>query len=300
MKGLKKGQSGIRRVHVVGAGAMGGDIAAWAAREGFDVTLGDIDAKPIGKAMKAATKMLTATLKDPVKIRDALDRLTPDADGFGIARADLVIEAAPEKLDLKRKIYAEIEPKLKEGALLATNTSALPLDDLAAGLTDPSRFVGLHFFNPVSRMQLIEIVRHDKIGAETQRRAVAFAVELSRLPAPVASRPGFLVNRSLTPYMAEALIMVDEGIPKERIDHVAEAFGMPMGPVELADQVGLDIALDVSDSPAPASRQRLSAEPGLAGKNGRRWQARPQDRRRPLRLRRRRQAEEEEDRATAR
>ena len=248
MKGLKKGQSGIRRVHVIGAGAMGGDIAAWAAREGFDVTLGDIDAKPIGKAIKAATKMLTATLKDPIKIRDALDRLVPDLDGFGIAGADLVIEAAPEKLDLKRKIYADIEPRLKEGALLATNTSALPLDDLAAGLDDPSRLVGLHFFNPVSRMQLIEIVRHDKIGPETERRATAFAVELSRLPAPVASKPGFLVNRSLTPYMAEALIMVDEGIPKERIDAVAEEFGMPMGPLELADQVGLDIALDVSNS----------------------------------------------------
>ena len=278
MKGLKKGQSGIRRVHVIGAGAMGGDIAAWAAREGFDVTLGDIDAKPIGRAIKAATKMLTATLKDPIRIRDALDRLTPDLDGFGIAGADLVIEAAPEKIDLKRRIYAEIEPKLKEGALLATNTSALPLDDLAAGLKDPSRLVGLHFFNPVSRMQLIEIVRHEKISPETERRATAFAVELSRLPAPVASRPGFLVNRSLTPYMAEALIMVDEGIPKERIDHVAEAFGMPMGPVELADQVGLDIAVDVSNSlrerlgggfpPSPAWLEKLVADGRLGRKTG--------------------------------
>ena len=278
MKGLRNGRSGIRRVHVIGAGAMGGDIAAWAAREGFEVTLGDIDPKPIGKAMKAATKMLTATLKDPIQIRDALDRLTPDPDGFGIAHADLVIEAAPEKLELKRRIYAEIEPRLKEGALLATNTSALPLDDLAAGLEDPSRLVGLHFFNPVSRMQLIEIVRHDRINPETERRATAFAVELSRLPAPVSSRPGFLVNRSLTPYMAEALIMVDEGIPKERIDHVAEAFGMPMGPVELADQVGLEIALDVSNSlrdrlggdnpPNPDWLETLVSEGKLGRKTG--------------------------------
>jgi 3-hydroxyacyl-CoA dehydrogenase/enoyl-CoA hydratase/3-hydroxybutyryl-CoA epimerase len=254
MRGLKQGSSAISRVHVVGAGAMGGDIAAWAAREGFHVTLGDVANEPIGRAMKAATKMLTGTLKDPLKIRDALDRLTPDPHGLGIRHADLVIEAAPERIDLKRSIFAEIEPQLKTGALLATNTSALPLEDLAEGLADPSRLVGLHFFNPVSRMQLVEIVRHERISPETMRRATAFAAELSRLPAPVTSAPGFLVNRALTPYMAEALLMVDEGIAKERVDRVAEHFGMPMGPVELADQVGLDIALEVSAS----LRQRLA------------------------------------------
>jgi 3-hydroxyacyl-CoA dehydrogenase/enoyl-CoA hydratase/3-hydroxybutyryl-CoA epimerase len=254
MRGLKQGASAISRVHVVGAGAMGGDIAAWAAREGFHVTLGDVANEPIGRAMKAATKMLTGTLKDPLKIRDALDRLTPDPRGVGIRHADLVIEAAPERIDLKRSIFAEIEPQLKTGALLATNTSALPLEDLAEGLADPSRLVGLHFFNPVSRMQLVEIVRHERISSETMRRATAFAVELSRLPAPVTSAPGFLVNRALTPYMAEALLMVDEGIAKERVDRVAERFGMPMGPVELADQVGLDIAIEVSAS----LRQRLA------------------------------------------
>ncbi len=248
MRGLREGSSAISHVHVIGAGAMGGDIAAWAAREGFRVTLADIAPASIGGAMKRATAMLEATLKDPLKVRDALDRLMPDLDGNGVRHADLVIEAAPEKLDLKRRLYAEVESKLKVGALLSTNTSALPLEQLAEGLKDPSRFVGLHFFNPVSRMQLVEIVRHEKTGSETLRRATAFAVELSRLPAPVTSAPGFLVNRALTPYMAEALIMVDEGIPKERIDAVAEEFGMPMGPVELTDQVGLDIALDVSSS----------------------------------------------------
>ncbi|WP_206455458.1 3-hydroxyacyl-CoA dehydrogenase NAD-binding domain-containing protein [Aurantimonas marina] len=278
MRGLKQGESAIKNVHVIGAGAMGGDIAAWAAREGFHVTLGDVATQPIGKAIRAATKMLTATLKDPLKIRDALDRLTPDPSGLGIAHADIVIEAAPEKLELKRKIYANIEPRLKDGALLATNTSALPLADLAEGLADPSRLVGLHFFNPVSRMQLIEIVSHDKISSETARRATAFSVELSRLPAPVASAPGFLVNRALTPYMAEALIMVDEGIPKERIDRAAEDFGMPMGPVELADQVGLDIAVEVSASlrerldsdfpETPAWLERMVADGKLGRKTG--------------------------------
>ncbi|MBO0661280.1 3-hydroxyacyl-CoA dehydrogenase NAD-binding domain-containing protein [Jiella sp. MQZ9-1] len=248
MKSLKEGASGVSHLHVIGAGAMGGEIAAWAAAQGFLVTLGDIKVEPIGKAIGKATKMLERALKDPLKVRDALDRLIPDPDGLGVAHADLVIEAAPEKIALKHKIYAEIEPKLKDGALLATNTSALPLADLASGLKDPSRFVGLHFFNPVSRMQLVEIVRHDAIAPETERRATAFAAEISRLPAPVASAPGFLVNRALTPYMAEALVLLDEGLPKERIDQRAEEFGMPMGPIELTDQVGLDIALDVATS----------------------------------------------------
>ncbi|MDY8107592.1 3-hydroxyacyl-CoA dehydrogenase NAD-binding domain-containing protein [Fulvimarina sp. 2208YS6-2-32] len=248
MRGLRQGKSGIRHVHVIGAGAMGGEIAAWSAKQGFTVTLGDVSLKPMGKAIKAASKMLQAVLKDPIKVREALDRLIPDTDGLGIARADIIIEAVPEKLDLKRKIYADVEAKMKEGAILATNTSALPLPDLAEGLSDPSRFVGLHFFNPVSRMQLIEIVSHDAVSEETTRRATNFAVELSRLPAPVKSAPGFLVNRALLPYMAEAMILMDEGIPKERIDDRAERFGMPMGPIELNDQVGLDVALDVATS----------------------------------------------------
>ncbi|MCQ0987827.1 3-hydroxyacyl-CoA dehydrogenase NAD-binding domain-containing protein [Jiella marina] len=279
MKGLKDGSSGVKHLHVVGAGAMGGEIAAWAAGQGFRVTLGDIQLAPIGKAIASASKMLERALKDPLKVRDALDRLIPDPDGNGIAHADLVIEAAPEKIDLKHKIYADIEPKLKEGALLATNTSALPLADLASGLKDPSRFVGLHFFNPVSRMQLVEIVRHDRISSETERRATAFAAEISRLPAPLNSAPGFLVNRALTPYMAEALKLVDEGIPKERIDKRAEDFGMPMGPIELSDQVGLDIALDVATSlrerlgtdtlpEAPAWLTRMVEEKRLGRKTG--------------------------------
>ncbi|WP_062112481.1 3-hydroxyacyl-CoA dehydrogenase NAD-binding domain-containing protein [Aureimonas sp. AU40] len=262
MRGLRKGRSEIKRVHVIGAGAMGGDIAAWAAKEGFAVTLQDIALEPIGRAVKAATKMLEAVLKDPLKARDALDRLVPDPDGQGLAGADLVIEAAPEKLDLKRRILQEAEGRLKPGAILATNTSALPLPELAEGLSDPSRFVGIHFFNPVSRMQLVEIVRHDGVSDETLRRATSFVVELSRLPAPVKPSAGFLVNRALTPYIAEALKLVDEGVPKERIDARAEAFGMPMGPVELADQVGLDIAVEVADTLRERLKMPLPETPG--------------------------------------
>ena len=256
MRGLRQGKSGIRCIHVIGAGAMGGDIAAWAAREGFRVSLQDIATAPIGRAIESAAKMLEGSLKDPLKVRDALDRLMPDPDGVGLSSADLVIEAAPEKLDLKQMILRDAEVRMKPGAILASNTSALPLPDLANGLVDPSRFVGIHFFNPVSRMQLVEIVRHDKVNPETLRRANAFVVELSRLPAPVEPSAGFLVNRALTPYIAEALLLVNEGIPKERIDARAEEFGMPMGPVELADHVGLDIAVEVADT----LRERLGMQ----------------------------------------
>ena len=262
MRGLRRGKSGIRRVHVIGAGAMGGDIAAWAAREGFAVTLQDIALEPIGRAVNSASKMLEATLKDPLKVRDALDRLVPDPEGQGVLGADLVIEAAPEKLDLKRKILQDAEARMKPGAILATNTSALPLPDLAETLADPSRFVGIHFFNPVSRMQLVEIVRHDAASDETLRRATSFVVELSRLPAPVLPSAGFLVNRALTPYIAEALKMVDERLPKERIDARAEEFGMPMGPIELADQVGLDIAVEVADTLRERLHMPLPETPG--------------------------------------
>ncbi|WP_279481579.1 3-hydroxyacyl-CoA dehydrogenase NAD-binding domain-containing protein [Aureimonas sp. SK2] len=262
MRGLKDGASDIKRVHVIGAGAMGGDIAAWAAREGFRVSLSDIDPRPIGQALRKAVTMLDKTLKDRLKVRDALDRLVPDPGGVGIAGADLVIEAAPERLELKQSILREAEARMKPGAILATNTSALPLPDLAAALSDPSRFVGVHFFNPVSRMQLVEVVKHDALSPETLRRATNFVAELSRLPAPVRPTAGFLVNRALTPYIAEAILLAGEGVPKERIDAEAEAFGMPMGPIELADRVGLDIAVEVAQTLAERLGMPLPEMPG--------------------------------------
>ncbi|WP_182085060.1 3-hydroxyacyl-CoA dehydrogenase NAD-binding domain-containing protein [Aureimonas sp. ME7] len=262
MRAQKDGASGIKRVHVIGAGAMGGDIAAWAAREGFRVSLSDIDNRPIGEALRKAAKMLEGTLKDPLKVRDALDRLVPDPAGAGMAGADLVIEAAPERLELKQSILRKAEARMKPGAILATNTSALPLPDLAQGLADPSRLVGIHFFNPVSRMQLIEVVKHDALAPDMLRRATNFVVELNRLPAPVRPSAGFLVNRALTPYIAEAILLAGEGVPKERIDARAEAFGMPMGPIELADQVGLDIAVEVAQTLAERVGMPLPEMPG--------------------------------------
>jgi 3-hydroxyacyl-CoA dehydrogenase/enoyl-CoA hydratase/3-hydroxybutyryl-CoA epimerase len=248
LKGLAKGRWGGRRIHVVGAGAMGGDIAAWCAWHGFTVSLADMKPEPIAGAIKRAAELYgKINHGDRRKLRDALDRLIPDLTGQGVASADLIIEAVPEKLDLKQKVFAGIEPKMKPGAILATNTSSIPLERLREGLQHPERLVGIHFFNPVSRMQLVEVVSHDKVADDVLAAARAFLGRIDRLPASVRSEPGFLVNRALTPYMLEAMVMLDDGIKKETIDKAAVDFGMPMGPVELADEVGLDICLHVAE-----------------------------------------------------
>jgi 3-hydroxyacyl-CoA dehydrogenase / enoyl-CoA hydratase / 3-hydroxybutyryl-CoA epimerase len=247
MKKLAGSGNKIGHVHVIGAGAMGGDIAAWCAHQGLRVSLADVKAEPIAGAMKRASDLFGKIMRKGTDIRDALDRLIPDLDGDGVRNADLVIEAVPEKLELKQKVYAALEPKMKPGAILATNTSSIPLQDLRSTLQSPQRLVGLHFFNPVSRLQLVEVVSHDGTDPQLLKEALAFVGAIDRLPLPVKSSPGFVVNRALTPYMLEAMLMLDENIDKVTIDTAAEKFGMPMGPIELADQVGLDICLDVGD-----------------------------------------------------
>ena len=247
MKKLAGSGNRIEHVHVIGAGAMGGDIAAWCAGQDLRVTLADMKAEPIASAMKRAADLFGKILRKRTASRDALDRLIPDMEGEGVRGADLIIEAVPEKLELKQKVYASIEPKMKPGAILATNTSSIPLQDLRTTLQKPERLLGLHFFNPVSRLQLVEVVSHDGTDARLLEEALAFVGAIDRLPLPVKSSPGFLVNRALTPYMLEAMVMLDEGIGQTVIDAAARKFGMPMGPIELADQVGLDICLDVGD-----------------------------------------------------
>lgn len=237
----------IGHVHVIGAGAMGGDIAGWCAVQGLRVTLFDMQPDVIARAIGNANKLCSKKHLSGGATRDVLDRLIPDFHNIGIGQADLVLEAVPEKVEIKHKVYAEVEPKMKPDAILATNTSSIPLEQLQEGLQDPSRLVGVHFFNPVALMQLVEVVQHSKASDHTLARARGFVGQISRLPAPVTSAPGFLVNRALTPYLTEALVMLDEGIPAESIDQVALDFGMPMGPIELADQVGLDICLGVAD-----------------------------------------------------
>jgi len=248
LKSLGDGQWAGRRVHVIGAGAMGGDIAAWCAWRGFNVTLSDMKPEPLAGAIGRAAKLFDKIGHRRIDVRNALDRLMPDLKGEGVGSADLVIEAVPEVLDLKRKVYAGIEPRMRPDAILATNTSSIPLEELCAGLQRPQRLVGLHFFNPVSLMQLVEVISHDKVSADVLAAARAFLGRIDRLPAPVKSAPGFLVNRALTPYLLEAMVLLDEGIKRETIDAAALNFGMPVGPIELADTVGLDICMHVAET----------------------------------------------------
>ncbi len=215
MKKLAGSGNSIAHVHVIGAGAMGGDIAAWCAGQGLRVTLADMKAEPIAAAIARAAALFGKIIRKPTEVRDALDRLIPDMNGEGVRNADLIIEAVPEKLELKQKVYAALEPRMKPGAILATNTSSIPLQDLRTTLARPERLLGLHFFNPVSRLQLVEVVSHDGTDAQLLKAALAFVGAIDRLPLPVRSSPGFLVNRALTPYMLEAMVMMDEGTDRD-------------------------------------------------------------------------------------
>jgi 3-hydroxyacyl-CoA dehydrogenase/enoyl-CoA hydratase/3-hydroxybutyryl-CoA epimerase len=236
----------ISHVHVVGAGVMGGDIAAWCALRGMDVTLQDREAKFVQPALDRAASLFEKKLKDPTLAEAAGKRLQMDIAGDGVDKADLIIEAIFENLEAKQDLFAEVEPRMKADAILATNTSSIPLQDLREGMAKPERLVGLHFFNPVAKMPLLEIVKHDKLDEQVFERACGFAKAIDRLPVPVTSSPGFLVNRILMPYMLEAMMLYQEGVPGRVLDKAATAFGMPMGPIELADQVGLDVCASVS------------------------------------------------------
>lgn len=234
------------RVHVIGAGVMGGDIAAWCALKGLEVTLQDRELKYIEPAIKRAKSLFRKKLRSDAKVKAALARLRPDLDGQGVARADVVIEAIFENLEVKQKLFADLEPKLQRHTVLATNTSALPLHEIASVLKKPERLIGLHYFNPVAKMPLVEVVFDTKLTKQDWvNKGASFARQIGKYPLPTKSSPGFLVNRVLAPYMAKAMELYQNGIPKEAIDKAAVIFGMPMGPVELADTVGLDVGLSV-------------------------------------------------------
>ena len=272
-----------RRVHVVGAGVMGGDIAAECALRGMIVTLQDQTTERIAPAIARAAKRFERKFRgQPREVRFALDRLIPDPDGHGVARADVVIEAIFESLEAKRALLASVEARARPDALIASNTSSLRIADIAAALADPARLVGVHFFNPVAMMPLVEVVRTAASGEEALVRAAAFVRKLDKLPLPVRDAPGFLVNAVLGPYMYEALRCVDEGIAPEAIDAALTAFGMPMGPIELIDTVGLDIAVAAGKALAGAEAvlPRALADKVAAGQLGKksgqgfyRWEA---------------------------
>ncbi|MBS0326909.1 MAG: enoyl-CoA hydratase/isomerase family protein [Proteobacteria bacterium] len=265
----KAAAAAVKHVHVVGAGAMGGDIAAWCALRGMTVTLQDQDAARLAPALARATTLFRSRLKDRRLVRAASDRLIPDVAGDGVAHADLVIEAIYENVDAKRAVFAEVEKRARADAVLATNTSSIPLEDIASALSAPSRLVGVHFFNPVARMMLVEIVAGRSSDPTVLARAAGFVRAIDRLPLPVKSAPGFLVNRVLAPYLMTAMRCVDEGIAAETVDRAAVVFGMPMGPIELADAVGLDICLAVGRMLAKgAAVPRTLAERVEAGRLG--------------------------------
>jgi 3-hydroxyacyl-CoA dehydrogenase/enoyl-CoA hydratase/3-hydroxybutyryl-CoA epimerase len=235
-----------RRVHVIGAGVMGGDIAAWCVLQGLEVTLQDREMQYIEPAVRRASKLFARKLRTPDRIAGAKSRLIADVEGSGIARADVIIEAIFENAEVKRELFARIEPQMKAGAILATNTSAIPLAELSDVLERPERLIGLHFFNPVAKMPLVEVVHGENTDMTEIMRGAAFCGQINRFPLPVKSSPGFLVNRVLSPYMLKALqIHRERQVPMEALDRAATDFGMPMGPVELADIVGLDVGLNV-------------------------------------------------------
>ncbi len=283
LKGLAgKSASKIERVHVVGAGVMGGDIAAWCAVRGLFASLQDRGLEFVTPALERAKALFAKRVRDSIERERVQSRLVADVEGAHVAACDVVIEAIYEDADAKRALYARLEPQLKPGAVLGTNTSSIMLESLSANLQDPGRLVGIHFFNPVPQMQLVEVVSTAVTRADIQQAALAFVRKIDKLPLPCRSAPGFVVNRILFPYLTEAMLAMEEGISPTVIDRVAVDFGMPMGPVELADVVGLDVAMhvgkilaDAFGKPAPTSVQTLVQNKKVGRKSGEgfyRWQ----------------------------
>jgi 3-hydroxyacyl-CoA dehydrogenase/enoyl-CoA hydratase/3-hydroxybutyryl-CoA epimerase len=268
----EKTDAPLQHVHVVGAGVMGGDIAAWCALRGYTVTLQDREQKYIDPAMERAAKLFAKRVRDDKERETTGNRLRSDVEGAGASKADLVIEAIYENLEAKQALYESLQEKMKAGALLATNTSSIRLEELRTVLREPARFIGLHFFNPVAMLPLVEVIRCDDTDQSALDIGFAFTKGIAKLPLECRSSPGFVVNRILAPYMGEAMHLAEEGVPLAEIDKIAVAFGMPMGPVELADSVGLDVALHVSkvlgdafDRPVPATLQAM-VDKGLLGR----------------------------------
>lgn len=246
LKGLGDSkQYTFKHVHVVGAGAMGAGIATMAAHAGCVVTVQDRAPKYLAPAVKHAAKVLKRLNRAPERYRDAMDRFIPDPQGYGVATADIIIEAIFENEEAKQDLFKSLEQRAKPDAVLATNTSSIPLDVISKVMQNPGRLVGIHFFNPVDKMQLVEIVHSPRTDEKVVEAATAFVHHINKLPLPVKSKPGFLINRILMPYLLESVMLYESGLPGEVIDEAAVRFGMPMGPVTLADTVGLDICHSV-------------------------------------------------------
>lgn len=275
MKALAPKKSGFRpvRAHIIGAGTMGGDIAAWCVVCGMAVTLEDMNSEQIEKARKRASKLFKKRLKKPIAVEAAMARLKADPEGLGVSRADVVIEAIVENLEIKQSLFKRLEGQIKDGAVLATNTSSLPIEDIAAPLNDPGRLIGIHFFNPVAQMPLVEVIKSEQSRQEEVDKGCNFVTAIKKFPLVVKSTKGFLVNRILAPYMMEAVRQFELGVPAEKIDQAMLDFGMPMGPIELQDVVGLDVCKHVAETlelgdPDKSELGRLVAKGKLGKKTG--------------------------------
>jgi 3-hydroxyacyl-CoA dehydrogenase/enoyl-CoA hydratase/3-hydroxybutyryl-CoA epimerase len=260
------------RVHVIGAGTMGADIAGVCVASGMEVTLQDISPEQLEKGITAQGKLFARKFKTKATRDAAKARLIADPEGKGVHRADVIIEAIVERLDVKQKLFADLETKVKPGAVLATNTSSLKLEDISAPMSDPGRLIGLHFFSPVPQMPLVEVVRGAATRDEEVNKGATFVTAIDKFPLITKDVPGFLVNKVLTPYMFAAMKRLEEGEDKEKIDEAVRAFGMPMGPIELADNVGLDICAHVAKILGQSSEgsrlDRLVASGRLGKKTG--------------------------------
>jgi 3-hydroxyacyl-CoA dehydrogenase/enoyl-CoA hydratase/3-hydroxybutyryl-CoA epimerase len=240
----------IKNVAVLGAGTMGAGIAQWVLSRGRNVMLKDISEKFIAKGLKSIGKLfIEAVLRkkmDRPSVRAHLGRLTPETQDVSLKDKDLIIEAVVESLKIKSDLLKKTEAQMNKDAILATNTSAISITELAKGLDRPENFIGIHFFNPVHKMQLVEIVVGDMTSQGTIDRAINFVQEIGKLPVVVKDSPGFLVNRILLPYLIESIRLFSEGHSMDSIDKEMVKFGMPMGPLRLLDEIGLDVASHVA------------------------------------------------------
>ena len=257
LRNLAPRSSAVSRVHVVGAGVMGGDIGAWCAFKGLSVSMQDRGEEYLVPAFERAGKLFRKRLKAPGASAEAEERLVGDVPGNKVPDSDIVIEAIIEDLDAKQALFKDLENRAGPDTILATNTSSIRVEDIASALSNPRRLVGIHFFNPVSSMPLVEVIRTEATDDAEFNRALAFVTQIGKLPLPCASAPGFLVNRILMPYLLEALAAHEDGHAIETVDAAAKRFGMPMGPIELVDRVGVDIALHVAENLS----QSFGAEP---------------------------------------
>jgi len=258
----------VRNAVVVGAGAMGGGIAWALANAGIQVRMKDLNWKALEAGSKAAASMFRARVKrrrmTEGEMNLAMHRISCTTDYSGFAHADAVIEAVVEDLDIKKGVLRELERHVPRHALICTNTSSLSLKEMGKALKRPDRFVGLHFFNPVDRMPLVEVVPGPKTSDEAVALAVQLVLKMGKTPVVVGACAGFLVNRILMPYLTESARMFEEGVAADRIDAVLTRFGMPMGPMRLADEVGLDVGVKVARVLGEAYGQRMSV-PAVLG-----------------------------------